>query len=110
MTTFLFSKFCNCLKTNKTIAILIYTNLYYKILFLLFQEGLIRGFYFDYVFNTKYIIILLKYNTYPYLILNLNSENNLNLKLLICTTNCGIVINSQQKQNPLNKSFFIHIL
>lgn len=110
MTIFLFSKFCNCIKTNKTIAILIYTNLYFKLLFILFQEGLIRGFYFGYVFNTKYIIILLKYNISSYLKLNLNYKSSFNLRLLICTTNCGIVINSQQKRNPLNKSFFINIL
>lgn len=112
MSKVLFSKFCNCLKTKKTIAILPYTNIYLKVLILLFREGLIRGFYFEYVLNKKYIIILLKHKICSFFTLNLtcNFENNFNLSLFIFTTNCGILVNVKQKKRSYNKNFYLNVL
>lgn len=111
MSKLLFSKFCNYLKTNKITVILNYTNIYLKILFLLFQEGLIRGFYFEYLFNVKYIVILIKQVFYSCFTLNLNHncKNNYSLRLLIFTTNCGIIIN-KKKHHLFNKCFYINVL
>lgn len=49
-------------KNNKTIGIILYSNLAIKYVYTLYQESLIRGFYFDFIDNKKQIVVLFRHN------------------------------------------------
>lgn len=102
MSKFSLSKFYNCLKIKKVLSFLKYENKYVNILFILIHEGLLRGFYFEYILKRKYIVMLLKYNVCSLFDFNKISrikKIDRSFKLYLWTTNCGIMINSNKSVN-----------
>ena len=100
--SFSLPKFFNLLKNNNnTLAFLEYKNKYLDILFILVHQGLLRGFYFEYVLSKKYIVVLFKYKIdiqFDFLKVFNAKKINKNFRLSLWTTNCGILINLNKKK------------
>lgn len=56
------NNFKNKNKINQAIGIFLYSNIITTFVYILYKEGIIRGFYYDFLCNKKYLIILFKHN------------------------------------------------
>lgn len=100
MTKILLSNFYSSLKVKRIISILKYNNNYIDILFILIHQGILRGFYFEYFFEKKYIMLLFKHNYIINLTIKLNKKHmQRNFNIFIWRTNFGILVNIKRKWN-----------